>query len=193
MQNNILNQIFNEKEFSPSELEAILPKFTLVSFKKGDLLLREGSTANHYWFVQQGYIRSFAVDTDGNEVSTSFLSRGDVVIDWPSFFMRVPTKENIEALSDCECWQLDFDTFQQLFHGIVAFREAGRSRLVSSYFELKRHSVSLITDQAKDRYLRLLEEKPDIFQNVPLKQIASYLGVTDSSLSRIRKEFAKKT
>ena len=71
---------------------------------------------------------------------------------------------------------------------IEAFREVGRTRLVNNYFELKNHSVSIIADPAKDRYLNLLKSKPTIVQNVPLKQIATYLGVTDTSLSRIRKE-----
>jgi hypothetical protein len=73
---------------------------------------------------------------------------------------------------------------------IEAFREVGRTRLVNNYFELKNHSVSIIADPAKDRYLNLLKAKPDIVQNVPLKQIATYLGITDTSLSRIRKEIA---
>jgi hypothetical protein len=71
---------------------------------------------------------------------------------------------------------------------IEAFREVGRTRLINNYFELKNHSVSVIADPAKDRYLNLLKAKPDIVQNVPLKQIATYLGITDTSLSRIRKE-----
>lgn len=161
-----------------------------MEFSKGDYLLEEGKVANHYWFIECGFVRSFAIDTSGDDVSTNFYTRADIVIDWPSFFLRTATKENIQALTDCICWQLDFETFQQLFHGMEAFREAGRSRLVSSYFELKRHSTGLITDQAKDRYLRLISEKPEIVQNVPLKQIASYLGITDTSLSRIRKEIA---
>jgi hypothetical protein len=71
---------------------------------------------------------------------------------------------------------------------IEAFRDVGRTRLVNNYFELKNHSVSIIADPAKDRYLNLIKDKPDIVQNVPLKQIATYLGITDTSLSRIRKE-----
>jgi hypothetical protein len=62
--------------------------------------------------------------------------------------------------------------------------------LVNNYFELKNYSVSIIADPAKERYLNLLKTKPDIVQNVPLKQIATYLGITDTSLSRIRKEIA---
>ena len=189
---NILSQIFTRKDFSQDELATILSKFERRTFLKGEYLLQEGKTAHYYWFVESGFIRSFAIDTEGNDVSTHFYTVADIVIDWPSFFMRTPTKENIQALTDCVCRQLDYETFQQLFHSIEAFREAGRSRLVRSYFELKSHSTSLITDHAKDRYLRLIAEKPQIIQNVSLKQIASYLGITDTSLSRIRKEIAEK-
>ena len=188
---SILHQIFCTSLFSEDELNQIIPSFKSIEFAKGDFLLQEGSTSNYYWFLESGFIRSFAIDLDGNEVSTNFYSTGDVVIDWPSFFMRLPTKENIQALTNVKCWQLDFETFQQLFHKIESFREAGRARLVRSYFDLKQHSVSLITDQAKDRYLKLIEDKPDIIQNVSLKQIASYLGITDTSLSRLRKELHK--
>lgn len=185
---NILHQIFTEKDFSENELKAIIPSFKKKTFNKGEYLIQEGTTLNKYWFVQEGFIRSFLIDTAGNDVSTNFFTTTDIVIDWVSFFMRVPTKDNIQALTDCVCWQLDFETFQQLFHSIKPFRESGRSRLVQSYFELKKQSTSLITDKAKDRYIRLITEKPQIIQNIPLKQIASYLGVTDTSLSRIRKE-----
>lgn len=188
---SILHQIFSTSLFSEDELNQIIPSFKLIEFAKGDFLLQEASTSNYYWFLESGFIRSFAIDLDGNEVSTNFYSTGDVVIDWPSFFMRMPTKENIQALTNVKCWQLDFQTFQQLFHKIESFREAGRARLVRSYFDLKQHSVSLITDQASDRYLKLIEDKPDIIQNVSLKQIASYLGITDTSLSRLRKELHK--
>lgn len=188
---SVIKDIFNSNDFSNEELALIWSKFKKVTFKKGDFLLEEGNTSNYYWFVEEGFVRSFLIDTDGNDISTNFFTRLDIIIDWPSFFMRTSTKENIQALTDCICWQLDFATFQELFHSIEAFREAGRSRLVKNYFELKRHTTSLITDKATDRYIRLINEKPKIIQNVSLKQIASYLGITDTSLSRIRKEVAK--
>ncbi len=187
---NFLNNVFTENKFSKAEVEIIIPNFKRVEFSKNEFLLEEGKTANRYFFVESGFIRSYAKDVEGNDISTNFYSIGDIVIDWPSFFLRTPTRENIQALTDCVCWQLDFETFQQLFHSIEAFRENGRTTLVGSYFELKRHSISMITDQAKDRYKRLIREKPLIVQHVSLKQIATYLGITDTSLSRIRKEIA---
>jgi CRP-like cAMP-binding protein len=102
--------------------------------------------------------------------------------------LRRPAREYMQATRDCVCWELDFETFQSLFHGMESFREQGRATLVGSYFALKERSISMIADQAKDRYLSLLKEKPDIFQNASLKHIATYLGITDTSLSRIRKE-----
>ncbi len=185
---HFLKNIFSKTDFKESELDMIIPKFKQVKFSKNDFFLQEGSTENHYWLLESGFARSFVNDTNGNDITTNFYSHTDIVIDWSSFFLRNPTRENIQALSDCVCWQLDFETFQQLFHSIETFREHGRRRLVTSYFSLKNHSISIIVDQAKDRYLQLLKEKPNLIQNVSLQHIASYLGITKYSLSRIRKE-----
>lgn len=187
---HFLNNVFGKTDMTKEEKEIAISKFKQVTFEKNSFLLEEGKTANHYWFIQSGFIRSYVIDTEGNDITTNFFSVGDIVIDWPSFFLRNPTRENIQALSDCVCWQLDFETFQELFHSIRNFREQGRTTLVGSYFALKRHSISMIADQAKDRYLRLVKEKPHVVQNVSLKHVATYLGITDTSLSRIRKEIA---
>ena len=187
---HFLTTIFKEEDFTAEELKTILSGFKKVTFEKNDYLLREGKTAQHYWLAEAGFMRSFVIDIQGKDVSTHFYTAGDIVIDWPSFFLRAPARENIQVLSDCVCWQLDFATFQTLFHSIETFREQGRTRLVASYFALKNRSISMITDQAKERYRRLMEEQPQIIQHVSLKLIATYLGITDTSLSRIRKEIA---
>lgn len=189
-ENQFLKKIFTPTDFKKDELTIILPKFTRVSFAKNDYLLKEGKTENYYWFIENGFARSFVRDTDGNDITTNFYSIGDIAIDWSSFFLRNPTRENIQALTDCVCWQLDFESFQQLFHSIETFREHGRRRLVSSYFELKNQRIASIADQAKGRYLELVRTKPHIVQNVSVQHIATYLGITKYSLSRIRKEIS---
>lgn len=189
---HFLENIFNRNDFEPADYQKIISSFAPVEYLKNDYLLSEGKSANNYWFVESGFIRSYVIDTEGRDITTNFYTVGDIVIDWPSFFLRTPTRENIQALSDCKCWQLGFDIFQKLFHRIEAFREQGRTNLVSSYFELKQHNISMIADDAKERYKRLVAHKPAIVQNVSLKQIATYLGITDTSLSRIRREIASK-
>jgi CRP-like cAMP-binding protein len=81
---------------------------------------------------------------------------------------------------------------QSNFHNIPEFREFGRMMLVTNYSILNDRMIGMIKDTAETRYLNLLKQHVDIYQHVPLKIIASYLGITDSSLSRIRKELSKK-
>ena len=188
---HFLTQVFNEKNFKSEDLEKILSQYKRMEFAKGDYLVKQGTTANYYYFMESGYARSYAIDLEGNDISTKFFSATDIVIDWHSYFLRAKCREDIQAVTPCVVWKITFDDFMKLF-AIEAFREVGRTRLVNNYFELKNHSVSIISDPAKDRYLNLLKVKPDIVQNVPLKQIATYLGITDTSLSRIRKEIADK-
>ena len=186
---HFLTQIFSEKNFSPDEFNKIIGQYKRMEFVKNDFLIEEGSTANFYYFLESGFARSYAIDLDGNDISTKFFSRTDIVIDWHSYFLRAKCRENIQAITNCIAWKISFEDFMKLFN-IEAFREVGRTRLVNNYFELKNHSVSMITDSARDRYLNLIAQKPDIVQNVPLKQICTFLGITDTSLSRIRKELA---
>lgn len=90
------------------------------------------------------------------------------------------------------CWQIDFESFQNLFHSIKNFSEWGRAWMAHKLFEFKQRSVEMITDSATDRYLKLIQDKPSVIQYAPLKNIATYLGITDSSLSRIRREISVK-
>ena len=189
-ENHFLNKVFASSGITNNELETIIPKYKKVIISKNDYLLNEGIIEKKYWFVESGFIRSYIIDTEGNDITFNLYTSCDVVIDYPSFFFLLPTRENIQALTDCVCWEIDFASFQELFNSISNYREQQRGLLVGSYFALKEHSISLIADQAKERYLKLLKSKPHIVQNVSLKHIATFLGITDTSLSRIRKEIA---
>jgi CRP-like cAMP-binding protein len=187
---HFLNKIFASSGITKEELTLIIPRYREMKFNKNDYLLKEGQVEKKYWFIESGFIRSYIIDTEGNDITFNLYAAGDVVIDYPSIFFFAPTRENIQALTDCVCWEIDVDSFQELFGSVPNYREQQKGLLVGSYFALKEHSISLIADEAKDRYLKLLKEKPHIIQNVSLKHIATFLGVTDTSLSRIRKEIS---
>ncbi len=188
---HFLNEIFASSGITQSELENIIPKYKQVTFKKNDYLLQQGQVEKKYWFIESGFIRSYIIDTEGNDITFNLYGAKDVVIDYASMFFFAPSKENVQALTECTCWEISYEDFQEMFNTINSFREQQRGLLVGSYFALKEHSISLIANQAKERYLHLLKEKPHIVQNVSLKHIATFLGITDTSLSRIRKEIAK--
>jgi len=109
------------------------------------------------------------------------------VIESFSLFQKQPARENIQALTDAVIWKIDYAVFQGLLDRLEGLREWGRTWATRELFSLKQHSISVLTMEAKDRYLALIREKPEVIKDSPLKYIASYLGVTDTSLSRIRR------
>ncbi len=186
---DFIQQIF---PIADNVVNLIVADFKKVTFTKNDFLLKEGQVCNDFLFLESGFLRAFTFDTDGNEVTTNFYRQNSMVFDVSSYFKRIPTQENIQALTDCGCWKINYDTFQNLFHTIPEFREFGRTNLVNGFIALKERTLSMINSTAEQRYEHLINTRPDIFQNVPLKYIASYLGITDTSLSRIRKEIMQK-
>lgn len=187
-----LQQIFKPEKFSEEQLRLVLDQFSKVEFKKNEYLIEEGETASFYFFLESGFARSFAIDLEGNDVTSKFYAKADIVIDWHSYFLKTPCREYIQAITPITAWKIGFVDFMKLF-SIEAFREVGRTRLVNDYFMLKSHTVSMVTEPAKDRYQQLVKERPEIALNVPVKHIATYLGITDTSLSRIRKEIANES
>jgi CRP-like cAMP-binding protein len=168
----------------------IAAHFVPVQFRKGTYFLQEGARSNDYLFLEKGIMRSFLFDTEGTEVTTNFYASGNVVFEAASFFQRIPSQENFIAITDCTGWTISFSELNEIFHALPAFRETGRAILVKSLVSLKMRTLSMINQTAEQRYASLLATHPEIFQHVPLKYIASYLGITDTSLSRIRKEMA---
>ena len=180
---NLVSQITAEEIaslFSPKEL------------KRNDFLFKEGRVCNEYFFLDNGFIRAFAFDTSGNDVTTNFHSANQVVFEVSSFFNRTISRENYQAIVDCDGWYITYDQLNHLFHSMHEFRDFGRSILVKGFSSLKTRMLSMITETAEQRYDTLLKTNPEIFQHAALKHIASYLGITDTSLSRIRKEYARR-
>jgi CRP-like cAMP-binding protein len=188
MDTKVLEICYDFPFFMDEELEEVFRAHEKVFFSKGDFILKEGKTANEYYILEKGMARSFVNDFNGNEVTTNFFVEGEIVIEVSSIFQRIPTQENIVCISDCECWKMDFEVFQNLFHKIPNLAEWGRTWMSQQLFVYKQRSVEMFTLSATSRYLKLLEQKSQVVQFAPLKQVASYLGVTDTSLSRIRKE-----
>ena len=164
--------------------------FNEKTLYQNELLLKEGRFCSEYHFLCKGFMRSWTIDLEGRDVTTAFYPTGNVVCELFSFFKRIPSQENIQALTDSTTLFLTYDQLQDVFHAMPEFREFGRSILVNAYAGLKQRMLSGLHETAEQRYKNLMVRTPEVFQHASLKHIASYLGVTDTSLSRIRKEFS---
>lgn len=162
--------------------------FESFSFPKGSLLIGEGRVNHQTYFLNEGYVRAYTLDVDGKEVTTKLYSPVTFVNDFLAFFKQQPARENFQAVTPCSGFTMNLTHVEELFRDYPEFREFGRLLVLHHYEMLNDRMLEMIKDTAETRYLRLLDKHPAIFQNVPLKMIASYLGITDTSLSRIRKE-----
>ncbi len=192
MSNKLVSFIHNSGLVSLSGAEDIAAHFKEKSLDRNEYFLKAGQVSNEYLFVEEGFLRAFAYDVNGNDVTTAFYSGNQVVFEVSSYFERVPSKENIQALQPTHGLYITYEELNNLFHSLPEFRNFGRSILVKGFAALKKRMLSVITETAEERYVNLLKANPEILQNAPLKNIASYLGITDTSLSRIRKEIAVK-
>jgi len=170
----------------------IADNFETISICKNDFLLKQRKICNEYFFLEKGVMRAYTFDTKGNEVTTNFYGRNSIVFEVASYIKRTPSQENIQALTDCSGWKGNYTNLQDLFHTIPEFRGFVREVLVNNFIGLKERTLSMINLTADKRYEILLKSRKEIIQNVSIKHIASYLGITDTSLSRIRKEIAIK-
>jgi hypothetical protein len=127
-----------------------------------------------------------------NEVTTAFYPSNTYASELLSFFKRTPAREYIQAITDCLTWSISYEDMQESFHTIPEFREYGRLNIVSQYSLLKERMLSNLQETAEKRYDDLIHAHPELLQQVPLKYIASYLGIADTSLSRIRAAYSKK-
>ncbi len=161
------------------------------TFAKDELILAKDQVLESYYLLEKGVVRAFVNDMDNNDITTEFFIDGDIVIIPSSLFQQIPSQESLQAVTDCEVWEIKYDDFQEVFRSIPGFAEWGRLWFTYQLFTLKQRSLDMITISATNRYLKLSKEKPQILQTVPLKFIASFLGITDTSLSRIRKEIVR--
>ncbi|WP_271766244.1 Crp/Fnr family transcriptional regulator [Aquimarina algiphila] len=186
--NNYFHSLFPiQKEI----VEKITETFCHFTLDKNTTLLNKDAISTKTYFLEKGYIRSYILNEDNEEITTNIYSAPCFVNDFLSFFKKQPTKEIYQTITDCSFWETSLENVQKNFHNIPEFREFSRLLFVINYSKLNDRLIEMASKKAETRYINLLKQQSHIFQNVPLKFIASYLGVTDSTLSRIRKEISK--
>ena len=114
MEGNLFETIYNHPAFSKDDFKEILETHTRIDLLKGQLLLETGKVSNEYFLIEKGLFRSFAYDYKGNEITTDFFIEKEILIEVSSLFQRVPSNENLQALSNGSVWKIEFNDFQKL-------------------------------------------------------------------------------
>ena len=156
-----------------------------VELSKGSCLITEGKICHHVYFLEQGCLRGF-FNLDGKEITYWFAFENNFVTSFFSFITRKPCVENIQAIEDCTLWAISYENLQQLYDLHPDIERLGRIMNERYYVMLEERFVGNHFKEARERYENLLDHSPHIVLRVPLGYIASYLGITQETLSRIR-------
>ncbi len=162
--------------------------FLLKKLRKKRFLLEEGEPCIYTTFVEYGLLRSFRIDDKGNEHILQFGMQGWWVADLYSFLTGEASEYNIEALEDSELLLITKSSWDLLLKEVPAFERYFRILIQNNLIATQRRLMGTMSTTAEERYTKLLQDFPDIVQRVPLHMIASYIGVTRETLSRLRSQ-----
>lgn len=170
-----------------SKLATIASRFRFRNVTKGGYLLKQGRHCNQLSFIQNGLIRIYSV-IDDKEVTQWISTQGYFVTDLASFVFNTPARWNIQALNDSELYTIEKEDYEQLGNVLPEWHKLEKLFIAKCFVILEERVNSHLFMTAEERYNKLHELQPDLFNQVPLQYLASMLGMTPETLSRLRKK-----
>jgi len=187
----LLSQSIEEKiSISKEEFDFCKTLFIPKKLRKKQYLLQEGDVCRYTAFVEKGMLRTFTVDEKGNEPILQFSMEGWWIADLYSFLTEEPSIYNIEALEECELLLITKENWEILLAKVPAFERYFRLLIQNNLIATQRRLMSSLSESAEEKYTKLINNFPGCIQRVPQHMIASYLGITPETLSRIRAQMA---
>lgn len=174
--------------FSESAIEQSLPLFEPVILYKNEFLVQEGSLCTKAGFVLKGAIRAFSTADNGLENVTCFRFENTFVTDYEGYFQRNPAKKSLQTMETTELLLLDSAKLPQLLDTVPQWRNLIGQLTESEFREKEDYLLQYNNKTAKEKYRTLLENQTEIAQRVNVDFIASYLGINQRTLSRVKKE-----
>ncbi len=189
----IFRKYLQEKvELTDAQLDLIRSTSKERKIAKREFYLREGEISGHNTFVVKGLLRLYRIDEDGNEHIMRFAPENWWISDRESYNTGEPSKFIIDALEKSEVLIWTKEDSEFVYGEIPAFRAFGEGLFVESFIAYHNRIYNSISSTAEEKYKNFVKTYPDIFNRVPLHMVASYLGVTRETLSRVRRHFTLK-
>ena len=177
---------------SASQMEELTANILIRKVKKGDYLLKSGEICQHTFFVEEGLLRMYSINDDGKESIIQFAPENWMMSDRGSVYFNEPSAYFIDAIEDTRVVLIDSDFIQKVSTISADFRVNNERILQNHVRHLQNRINLLIGAHSETRYLDFIKLYPDLLLRVPQWMVASYLGITPESLSRVRRDLAKK-
>lgn len=187
----ILKNISRFITLTPEEEQYFNSLLKVKRVRKKQYLLQEGDICRYDYFVNKGCLRTYTIDEKGQEHILQFAIEDWWIGDMYSFLTQTPARYNIDALEDSELLCLERNALEELYVKVPKFERFFRHLLQNAFIAMQERINISLTKTADERYCTFIENYPLMEKRLPLKQIASYLGITPESLSRIRSNYIK--
>jgi CRP-like cAMP-binding protein len=192
MLNALVSSLNKYVTLTQEEVNVIASLFSFRTFRKRQYILQEGDINRHETFIVKGSTRTYEVDEQGQEHIVQFGLEDWWIGDLYSFLTETPTKYNIDCLEDTEVFQITRPNLEALYVKVPKMERHFRIIIQNAFIASTNRVASSLVKSAADRYQEFIIQYPQIERSVPNHQIASYLGITPQSLSRIRSQVHKK-
>lgn len=187
-----INYLLQFGSLNTQQRELITSSLLVKTYEPGDYFLETGKLSKEIGFVLDGIFRVCYYDNEGNEITRYFLEEGKFVVDINSYNTGISSTEYIQAITTCEVIILSRQVMENLSQTIIAWDNIIAKITAKALAEKVMRVSSMLPQDASTRYEYFLENYPNLANRIPLQYIASYIGVTKSSLSRLRRELTKK-
>lgn len=172
------------------EIDDFIELLTYKNLKKSEYFIKEGETCKQVAFVLSGSLRSYYISDKEEEITYCITFPNSLMTAYSSFLTAQPTQENIQAITNTELLIIPKNTFEELAQQSPNWIFFLKTIAEQQYIELEKRIFQLQRSDATKRYAEMLKNQPEYIQKIPLQYLASYLGITQRHLSRIRKEFS---
>lgn len=191
MHNQLFDLLAKTVKLSEADTELCLQYLEPVSYPKNRILEAEGKIPRYLYFVVSGFVRLFYYNDKGDEVTTHINCPPGFITSYTHFANQTPSTENLECVTECDLLRIKKQELDHLIQQSPAFRDFSIIVFQQSLAYNEKRAKDLATLSAEQRYLKLLEEQPELLHNIPMQYIASFLGMNAKSLSRIRRKIIK--
>ncbi len=188
---SIVNTGFKELSFSKEESLLLESSFKKLHLPKHNLLLEAGQQVNDQYYVVDGCLRTYYVDPHGKEHTVQFAIADWWISDYTAFFNSSTAVMNIECIQEATLYKISKKDMDQLYIAIPRLESYFRKKMERAFASFQKRIISSLAQSAPERYLDFIKTYPNIEQSVKNYHIASYLGITTQSLSRVRKELVQ--
>lgn len=175
----------NEEAFNQTLWEAVSARLKKQIIPKKQTIVELGSVENYIWFIESGDAR-FVIPGFEDDMTFGFAFSNEFFSAYDSFITKEPCAYQINAISECVVYKIHRDDLEELYNTFPTAAAIGRQMAEESFIRKKKREMAFLTQSAEERYLELFQSKPTIIKTMPLKYVASFIGVTPQALSRIR-------